>query len=62
MARGVFAPADIGGTLEALCRGQAEGRRDSAERTVFKSVGSALEDLAAAILVADGMARTRPAV
>jgi ornithine cyclodeaminase len=53
-ARGVFAPADIGGTLEALCRGQAEGRRDSAERTVFKSVGSALEDLAAAILVVDG--------
>jgi ornithine cyclodeaminase len=54
MARGVFTPADIGGTLEALCRGQAKGRRDSAERTVFKSVGTALEDLAAAILVMDG--------
>jgi ornithine cyclodeaminase len=51
MARGVFAPADIGGTLEALCRGELAGRRGSAERTVFKSVGSALEDLAAAILV-----------
>jgi ornithine cyclodeaminase len=51
MARGVFAPGDIGGTLEALCRGEAGGRRDAQERTVFKSVGTALEDLAAAILV-----------
>jgi ornithine cyclodeaminase len=54
MARGVFAPSEIGGTLEALCRCRAVGRRDSTERTVFKSVGSALEDLAAAILVKDG--------
>jgi ornithine cyclodeaminase len=51
MSRGVFAPADIGATLEALCRGQHPGRRDARERTVFKSVGSALEDLAAAMLV-----------
>lgn len=51
MARGVFAPGDIGGTLAALCRGEAGGRRDARERTVFKSVGTALEDLAAAILV-----------
>lgn len=51
MARGVFAPGDVAGTLEALCRGQAAGRRNDAERTVFKSVGTALEDLAAAILV-----------
>lgn len=51
MSRGVFAPADIGATLEALCRGQHAGRRDACERTVFKSVGSALEDLAAAMLV-----------
>ncbi|PIL41828.1 ornithine cyclodeaminase family protein [Massilia psychrophila] len=50
IARGVFAPSDIGGTLEALCRGQAKGRRGN-ERTVFKSVGTALEDLAAAMLV-----------
>jgi ornithine cyclodeaminase/alanine dehydrogenase-like protein (mu-crystallin family) len=51
MARGVFAPGDIGGTLEALCRGEVSGRRDAQERTVFKSVGTALEDLAAAMLV-----------
>jgi ornithine cyclodeaminase/alanine dehydrogenase-like protein (mu-crystallin family) len=54
MSRGVFAPSDIAGTLEALCRGQAEGRRGGDERTVFKSVGTALEDLAAAMLVMDG--------
>lgn len=53
MARSVFAPGDIGGTLEALCRGQAGGRCDDLDRTVFKSVGTALEDLAAAMLVAD---------
>jgi ornithine cyclodeaminase/alanine dehydrogenase-like protein (mu-crystallin family) len=51
IARGVFAPADIAGTLEALCRGEVAGRRDAHERTVFKSVGTALEDLAAAMLV-----------
>ena len=52
LARRVFARADVRGTLAALCRGEAPGRRDAAERTVFKSVGSALEDLAAAMLVA----------
>jgi ornithine cyclodeaminase/alanine dehydrogenase-like protein (mu-crystallin family) len=51
MARGVFAPADVAGTLEALCRSQAAGRHSNQARTVFKSVGTALEDLAAAILV-----------
>jgi ornithine cyclodeaminase len=51
MARGVFAPADVAGTLEALCRAQAAGRQSGQSRTVFKSVGTALEDLAAAILV-----------
>lgn len=51
MAAGVFAAADVRGDLAALCRGEAAGRRDDGERTVFKSVGSALEDLAAAMLV-----------
>jgi ornithine cyclodeaminase/alanine dehydrogenase-like protein (mu-crystallin family) len=61
MSRGVFAPGDVAGTLEALCLGQAEGRRGDElelERTVFKSVGTALEDLAAAVLV---MESTGPA-
>jgi ornithine cyclodeaminase/alanine dehydrogenase-like protein (mu-crystallin family) len=51
VSRGVLAPSDIAATLEALCRGQAEGRRNDRQRTVFKSVGTALEDLAAAVLV-----------
>lgn len=38
------------GTLEGLCRGTAPGRQDAEEVTLFKSVGTALEDLAAAAL------------
>jgi ornithine cyclodeaminase len=51
MARGVFAASEVRGTLEELARGRVAGRRYGAERTVFKSVGSALADLAAAMLV-----------
>lgn len=51
ITRGVFSPGDVHGTLAALARGEAPGRRDREARTVFKSVGTALEDLAAAILV-----------
>jgi ornithine cyclodeaminase len=51
MGRGVFAATDVCATLESLCRGQASGRQTAQERTVFKSVGTALEDLAAARLV-----------
>lgn len=43
--------------LAELCRGNAAGRRAAPQRTVFKSVGTALEDLAAAVLVAQGTAR-----
>jgi ornithine cyclodeaminase len=53
MSRGVFGPEDIAGTLESLCRAQAGGRGGAQVRTVFKSVGTALEDLAAAILVVE---------
>ena len=41
-----FHAADVRGTLATLARGEATGRRDARERTVFKSVGTALEDLA----------------
>jgi ornithine cyclodeaminase/alanine dehydrogenase-like protein (mu-crystallin family) len=51
MARGVFTATDVRGTLEDLARGRVAGRRSPGERTVFKSVGSALADLAAAMLV-----------
>ncbi len=50
MSRGVLAAADVQARLADLCRGQHPGRRSAAERTVFKSVGTALEDLAAAML------------
>ena len=51
IVRGVVAPGDIG-TLAELARGRRDGRRSPGQqRTVFKSVGSALEDLAAAMLV-----------
>lgn len=51
LSRGVFEAADVKGTLAQLCRGERDGRGGADERTVFKSVGSALEDLAAAMLV-----------
>ena len=51
MARGVFAADDVAGTLADLARGTVPGRGTWAGRTVFKSVGTALEDLAAAVLV-----------
>lgn len=49
--RRIISKADIRGDLFDLCRGHAKGRRTAAEITLFKSVGTALEDLAAAILV-----------
>ena len=51
LARGVFRAQDVRGTLEALARGTVQGRTSPEQRTVFKSVGTALEDLAAAIAV-----------
>jgi ornithine cyclodeaminase len=51
MSRGVFGESDLAGTLEDLCRGTRPGRTSASQRTVFKSVGTALEDLAAAMLV-----------
>jgi ornithine cyclodeaminase len=47
---GVIAEADICGDLFDLCRGEVLGRRSNEEITLFKSVGTALEDLAAASL------------
>ncbi|MEC7571167.1 MAG: ornithine cyclodeaminase family protein, partial [Pseudomonadota bacterium] len=49
-AAGVAGPEDIQGDLFDLCGGDTPGRQGAAEITVFKSVGTALEDLAAAIL------------
>ncbi len=51
---GVIGEADICGDLFDLCRGTTEGRRSAEEITLFKSVGTALEDLAAAELAIAG--------
>ncbi|MDP3221946.1 MAG: ornithine cyclodeaminase family protein [Rubrivivax sp.] len=51
ISEGHFLPANLQGTLGTLCRAQATGRRSAEEITLFKSVGSALEDLAAAEMV-----------
>ena len=47
---GAIARADVAGDLAALVRG-APGRGGEREITLFKSVGAAIEDLAAAMLV-----------
>lgn len=52
IAAGAITADDIEGELADLTRGTVEGRRSAAELTLFKSVGTALEDLAAAELVA----------
>jgi ornithine cyclodeaminase/alanine dehydrogenase-like protein (mu-crystallin family) len=50
LAGGALRRADIAGDLARLCHREVPGRRDGSEITLFKSVGSALEDLAAAAL------------
>lgn len=51
LAAGLLKPQDIRGDLFDLCRGAASGRSTPDEITLFKSVGTAIEDLAAAMLV-----------
>jgi ornithine cyclodeaminase len=50
IAAGVLDRDDIAGDLFELCRGTRAGRRYHDQITLFKSVGTALEDLAAAQL------------
>lgn len=51
MASGALQASDIAADLYDLTRGVHPGRRDPEEITLFKSVGAAIEDLAAARLV-----------
>jgi ornithine cyclodeaminase len=53
----VIGKGDIQGDLFDLCRGSVKGRRRKDEITLFKSVGTAIEDLAAAMLVWRGLAK-----
>jgi ornithine cyclodeaminase len=53
----VIGKGDIQGDLFDLCRGSVKGRRRKDEITLFKSVGTAIEDLVAAMLVWRGLNR-----
>jgi ornithine cyclodeaminase len=50
LASGVIADSDVLGDLPALCRGDPIGRLNQEDITMFKSVGTAVEDWAAATL------------
>ena len=51
IAAGIISPEDIAADLSELCRGEKAGRRFYDQVTLFKSTGTAIEDLAAAIHV-----------
>lgn len=51
LARGVLSRERIEGELADLVRGRVAGRNNSDELTLFKSVGTAIEDLAAAQMI-----------
>ncbi|GAP39012.1 ornithine cyclodeaminase family protein [Piscinibacter sakaiensis] len=61
IAEGGFAPQRLAGELARLCRVPAPPRGDG-DITVYKSVGMALQDLAAARCLVDGAARGAPPV
>jgi ornithine cyclodeaminase/alanine dehydrogenase-like protein (mu-crystallin family) len=48
---GIISVGDIAGEMAELVKGDVQGRRTHGEITLFKSVGAALEDLAAGILI-----------
>lgn len=52
LRRGLLADGSVS-ELAQLCRGERPGRQSASEITLFKSVGAALEDLAAATLVVE---------
>jgi len=53
LAAGLIEPADIKGELSDLARGTVPGRMSADAITLFKSVGTAIEDLAAAELAVE---------
>lgn len=55
MKSGAFSPDRLAGTLADLCAGRHPGRTRTQELTLFKAVGTALSDLAAATLVRRGL-------
>jgi ornithine cyclodeaminase len=57
LRRKVIREQDIQGDLFDLCRGRVKGREAPDEITLFKSVGTAIEDLATAMLIWKGLGR-----
>jgi ornithine cyclodeaminase len=55
LKKGVLKKTGVRGDLFDLCRGKAKGRTREGEITLFKSVGTAIEDLAAAMVVWQGL-------
>ena len=53
---GAFSAEQLQGTLAQLCPGERPGRTAALQIELFKSVGTALEDLAAAELVWEALA------
>jgi ornithine cyclodeaminase/alanine dehydrogenase-like protein (mu-crystallin family) len=51
LADGIITKADVRGDLFDLCRSSVKPAREHGDITLFKSVGTAIEDLAAAMLV-----------
>ena len=60
LAAGVIKPCDIRGELSQLVRGTVPGRTSPDALTLFKSVGTALEDLAAAELAVELLGQPTP--
>ena len=54
LGRGVIRREHIGGELSDLVHGRVDGRTAAKEIILFKSVGSAIEDLAAARMIVNG--------
>jgi ornithine cyclodeaminase/alanine dehydrogenase-like protein (mu-crystallin family) len=54
--KGIFSHTDLRGTLAQLCKGEVQGRDSTGQITMFKAVGTALADLAAASMVYQGCA------
>jgi ornithine cyclodeaminase len=52
---GIIKESDVAAELADLCKGRHPGRRRADEITLFKSVGTAIEDLAAAKLMLERM-------
>ena len=57
LASGVLKPEGVIADLAELTRGEKKGRQRAGEITMFKSVGAALEDLAAGIAVYKGLSK-----